>query len=143
MFGEMRIPRPYERLGISRAEQAAELGISESQLRRRHAKQRQEQEQRRKDLTIVPIVDEGSRPGYHYRLDYPEYSHLPPDAFRIGLGGTPYDEKVGRSQSRAPRSEIPGTQVVRADGDKSRKETEPKKEPAKFRPKRPRKKVSA
>jgi hypothetical protein len=87
----------------SRAQVAEALGMTPEDLAR-YAAARRGQALDAEDLPHVPIV-EGPARGYHYRLDAPGLSHLPPGAMRIGAGrpdggGTGHAAGPGRLEGR-------------------------------------------
>lgn len=111
---------PYERGEKTRAEMAAELGVTERHLRRLLARDRMEIEQPcESDLPWVELVDGREPPTPHYDLATDRLVK-PAGAFRIG---------DGRGRLR-----------VRRAGDGQPLDTRPEKPPPKFQPKRPKRK---
>ena len=109
--------------GLTRAKEAAALGISERHYRRlREAERAGTAEWSGPgELPYVELA-EAPRAGLHYRLDADELSRLPECPFRIGRG---------RGGSRL--------QVAHRDDRKGERPAEPKRCPHKFRPRRPKK----
>ena len=100
---------PYERLGLSRAQMARELGISVQWLRKLMAAERAQvvvemappspELPHRRELPHVPIVSGPSRERWHYRLDHDQSSRLPDGPFWIDTARGPSvrhrDERLG------------------------------------------------
>lgn len=87
-----KVLSPWERGEKTRAEMAAERGVSERTLRRHLAIDRQiadgmaEVDDESRGAEELPWVELATGPsqGHHYRLDHDQSSHLPDGPFRVG-----------------------------------------------------------
>ena len=101
---------PYQRLGLSRAQMARELGISVQWLRKLMAAERAREEPAapRRELPHVPLKWGPSPVRWHYRLDHDQLSVLPDGPFWIVAGRTcrsqtirHRDERIGEKPAEA------------------------------------------